>query len=340
VRIVKLGREERPLLGSARMFRAVVSGALAISLGLSCVGEARAETRPLAEPRTDRYYYLHGGLTLGAFVLSGVEEFAATYRGPGYDLVSFAPDDVVRENLSDSSAHFSDKLLLVTMTAPLFMQMSGGFDRSMGNASLIYAESQAFNLLAASTAKLIVRRPRPYTHSHDPQVLAFIDRQGSDAYASFYSGHASAAFTSAMAGSLLYAARTDNLAARHAVWGFEFLLAGMTAQLRVRAGRHYRTDIWTGTLMGLGMGVVVPALHGVQLGRVRGSELLTAGGAFGVTMLLSEVVNFCGAVDVLHLCGGRDVLVPLTAPLATPASWVVLPTPLPGGAGLSLAGEL
>ena len=325
------------------MLRAwVCAAAFAVAVLGGTARPAQAlETHPLSEVRTLQYYYLHGGLTLGAVAGIGVEELIIPRSGPGYDLRSFGPDEVVRTNFSDASANLSDKLLLVTMTAPLFAQMSQGFDSSLGNAGLIYAESHAFSMFLADTTKLIVRRPRPYTHSKDARVAAFAQQQGADAHASFYSAHSSSAFTSAMAGSLLYSARTDNLPARHVMWGFEFLMAGMTAQLRVRAGRHYRTDIWVGTALGLSMGLAVPVLHGVQVQRVRGSEIATAGGAFAVSMLLSEAVDFCGVLQRFHLCDlPRDITVPLGNESVAPTSWVVLPAPIPGGAGLSLLGRL
>ncbi len=323
------------------MLRVVVSCGLAAAL---CWGQPRAacaEPKPLSQLRSTRYYDLHAGLTGTAFVVVAAHELVTGHHGPGFDLTSFGPDDVVRDNFSEAAAHLSDKLLAVTVVAPVLLQMSQGFDTSVGNASLIYAETHSLNLLLNNTIKLIVRRPRPYTHSKDPRITAFMDRQGSDAYASFYSAHASTAFTSAMAGSLLYAARTDELKARHVVWGFEFLMAGMTAQLRVRAGRHYRTDIWVGTLAGLGTGLLVPTLHGVDVKRVRGSEMATAGSALAVTMLLSEVVDFCSVLDVLHLCAlPRDISVPLQDARLSSPSWALLPVPIPGGVGLSLAGQL
>lgn len=321
-----------------RLARIVSS--LLFALGALSAAPGRAEPRPLSEQRSDRYYYLHAGLIGGSLLLTAAEEIVSVHHGAGYDLKRFGPDDVVRENFSSASANLSDKLLALDVMMPVFLQMSGGFDTSMGNAMLIYGEAHAFNLLASSTAKIIVRRPRPYTHSQDPRVREFMDRQGSDAYASFYSGHASTAFTAAMAGSLLYSARTDEPVARHTVWGFSFLLAGMTAQLRVRAGRHYRTDIWLGALSGLATGFLVPALHGVDIGRVRGTEAITAGSAFGVTMLLSEVVDFCSALDALHLCAlPRDVAVPLRD-ARLERRWQLQPAAFPGGGGLLLTSDL
>ncbi len=322
------------------MQRALVGVSLALAFFCSSPQDARAEPHDLSEVRSNRYYYLHAGITIGAFMGTTVEQIIGSRHKPGYDLVSFGPDDAVRANFSESSAHLSDKLLALSLTAPLLLQMSQGFDTRVGNASLIYTEAIALNVLTTSTAKIVVRRPRPYTHSKDPRILDFMDRQGADAYSSFYSGHASTAFTAATTGSVLYALQTDELVARHTVWGLSFLLAGMTAQLRTRAGRHYRTDIWVGTMAGIATGALLPALHHLDVERVRGTELLTAGGALGVTMLLSEVVDFCAALDVLNLCGlPRDVDVPLRDASLKP-SWVVLPRAYVGGAGVSVVGEM
>ncbi len=321
------------------MRHARIALGLALALAVSVPRSALAE--PLSERRSDRYYYLHAGLITGSLLLTAAEALATIHHGAGYDLRSFGPGDSVRENFSAASANLSDKLLAVNVLVPVFLQMSNGFDTSMGNATLIYGEAHAFNMLAAHTAKVMVRRPRPYTHSKDPRVRAFMDREGSDAYASFYSGHSSTSFTAAMAGSLLYSAHTDELVARHTVWGFSFLLSGMTAQLRVRAGRHYRSDIWLGALSGLTIGFLVPALHGVDTGRVRGSELAVAGGAFGVSMVLSEVIDFCSALDALRLCGlPRDVAVPLRDARLESPRWAVVPAAFPGGGGLMLTREL
>jgi membrane-associated phospholipid phosphatase len=322
------------------MQRALVGVGLALSLFSAAAREADAEPRDLSEQQSSRYYYLHAGLTAAAFLGTAAEEIVSSRHSPGYDLGRFGPDDSVRANFSGSSAHLSDKLLALNLTAPLLLQMSEGFGTRMGNATLVYAEAISFNVLATSTIKLIVRRPRPYTHSKDPRILDFMDRQGSDAYSSFYSGHASTAFTAATAGSLLYSLQTDELAARHTVWGMSFLLAGMTAQLRTRAGRHYRTDIWFGSFAGMAVGALVPTLHRLDVERVRGTELAVAGGALGVTLLLSEVVDFCAALDVLNLCGlPRDVDVPLRDAALRPR-WVVLPQAFVGGGGVSVVGDL
>lgn len=286
-----------------------------------------ANAEPLSESRSDSYYVAHGvaiGAALGA---AAAIPLAAGSVGPGYDLGAFGPDVAVRARFSDSAASLSDALLFFTSMSPVLIQMTDGFDTAFGNATLIYGEAHAANLLLTTAAKYVVRRPRPYTHSTNPRVRAFAEEAGSDAYLSFFSGHSSTSHTSAAAGSLLYSARTDELVSRHVVWGLQYGLAGLTAQLRVRAGRHYRTDIWTGAVVGTGIGLLVPALHDVEFSRVRWSEWVTGGSALLVSHVASELLEF-----------PRDIRVPLENGRAE-IRWRVLPAVFESAAGLTLEGE-
>ena len=316
--------------------------ALALTASVALSRPAGAEPTPLSQKRASQYYYAHLGVAVGGLALTGLEEWLFSDHGPGPYWGSFYPDDLVQLNFSQSAAMMSDRFLGISVLAPVLVQMSQGFDTSMGNATLIYAEASSISLFVTATTKLIARRPRPYTHSPDPRIQEFADSEGADAYVSFFSGHSSAAFTGATAGSILYAARTDELVARHTLWGVEFLMAGMTAQLRVRAGRHYRTDIWTGSAFGIGVGALVPFLHHVDLSRIRGSELAVAGAATGVTMVLSELVSFCDLLDTIGACDlARDVKVPVAPGSDRQAgvSYFVLPTVMDGGGGLEITGE-
>jgi len=289
---------------------------LCLALFSGCLSlDATAKPKPLSERRSDTYYVVNGALTLSGVAAAGVESWVLGAHGPGFDLQAFAPDDSVRQNFSESAAAFSDKLRVLTVAAPLLLQMSQGFDLALGNAALVYAQAHSFTLFLTTTTKLVVRRPRPYTHARAARIQEFASSQGSDAYASFFSGHSSSAYTA----------------------------AGVTAQLRVRAGRHYRTDIWTGSAVGIAVGALVPVLHGVDVARVHGSEYAVGGAALGVTMLLSEVVDFCNLLAFVGACRlPRDVRVPAGSGKSpqTGMPWFVVPAAFAGGAGLLVSGEL
>ena len=318
--------------------RRIGLGALTAAAVVAWGVEAGAAT-PLDETRSDGYYGLNLGLT-AAGVLGGVGfQYAYANEGPRYDLRPFCVDDFVRQNFSQTAAATSDGLLLLTVATPMTAQVFAGTGTSFGNATMIYAEAQSANFFLFSMTKSLVRRPRPYTHALDPRIQEFADQQGTDAYRSFYSGHASTAFTSAMAGSILYAMRSDDSAARHVMWGFEFGLAGVVTHLRVVAGRHYRTDVLVGGLAGVALGLGIPAAHGMDLGRIEGTEWGLGVGAALLGAVGSEAVSFC---DLLSMdCAPRDVKVP-TPPGSDrhtdDVSYMVMPMAYEGGGGLGVMG--
>src|SRR5690606_11700059 len=129
--------------------------------------------------------------------------------------------------------------------------------------------------------KVVFRRPRPFSYRKDAECAFQID--DADANLSFFSGHASSSFAAAFAGSFLMSERAD-ARTRAAIWGSELALAGATANLRARAGKHYYSDILVGALVGAGIGLAVPALHGADA-PPSGSDLLAGavGLALGVT---------------------------------------------------------
>lgn len=305
---------------------------------VSSLGQAPAHAESLAERRSDAYYWTHGGITVAGFAASGVMMRLAAPPAPGRALFPrFGPDLGVERKLSASAADLSDRLLVLGIATPLAAQLSDGFDVRFANSGLIYLQAHSLNTLLTTAAKVSVRRGRPYTHSDAPAAVALTRSQGSGAYVSFFSGHASTTYTSAMAGSILYALRTDEPWARHTMWGLEFASAALTAQLRVRAGRHYRSDVWLGSLVGAGVGLLVPAVHGLPLSRVRASEWATGGGAAALTLLASELFDVC---NTLRLCSADDVK-PLSegsAPAHDQASrWML--SPHPDAPGLALLGQ-
>jgi membrane-associated phospholipid phosphatase len=309
---------------------------------------ASCRSAQAAEPwrqRDDSYYAAHLAVIGAELAATAAAQWIGGEPVGRWDLRPFSPDVAVRARFSNAAAQASDRLRLVSLVLPVAAQLSGGFDRAFGNAALIYTEALTTSWLLTTLTKEIVRRPRPYTHSLDPVVREFAAEQGAEAYVSFYSGHASATHAAAMSGSLLYAARTRELWARHFMWGGEFLLAGLTAQLRISAGRHYRTDVWAGSLLGAATGLAIPVLHGLPLSRVRGSEVAVAVGAVVLTQVGAELVDLCALLKAVGACSepiptslepARTTRVPGAF---SAAQWSVLPSVVPGGAGLQASGS-
>jgi membrane-associated phospholipid phosphatase len=127
-----------------------------------------------------------------------------------------------------------------------------------------------------TAAKYLVQRPLPRTYAGDPGLV-----NSPGGYRSFYSGHASTA-----AAALGVVAMTLRYRYDQKVWPW-FVAGGIEALIgfeRVRAGRHFPSDVLVGALAGTAVGIAVPALHH-RAPSIRLSALPLAGGGYAALSL-------------------------------------------------------
>jgi membrane-associated phospholipid phosphatase len=141
--------------------------------------------------------------------------------------------------------------------------LSGLREKSVQTAlvdGILYAESAALTSALTDMVKLAVRRPRPRAYI-DAQNDPSYSNSSTDSALSFFSGHAS--MTAALGATATYLAFTRS---PHTLrpWVTLVLATGLTTFVsieRVRAGKHFPTDVIAGSVAGAGVGVIVPHLH-------------------------------------------------------------------------------
>jgi membrane-associated phospholipid phosphatase len=129
-----------------------------------------------------------------------------------------------------------------------------GPSRNLFGDLLVYAEIIAINSAANIVVKTVVARPVPRVYT---PLFPELEREARG-YGSFYSGHC--AHTT---GALMANAVIGDLQGRRALWPW-MLVAGGTVFMsaaRVRAGRHFYTDVLAGSAAGAIVGALVPCLH-------------------------------------------------------------------------------
>lgn len=251
---------------------------------LCAAAPARAQAAPTTY-RSSAYYVAHGfeiaALLAGSYLLD-----AHGARTPGADPTWFPGDSAFRAHRNDRANGVSNALIALTLALPPAFMLDEGTGARFVNAEVVYAETLSANLWLNNVVKLLAHRPRPYSYlalrpTDDPR----------DRFVSFYSQHSSMAFSAASAGAYLFSESVADRNSRLMLWSLEFTLAAATATLRVRAGRHYPSDVIVGALIGTGIGLGVPALHGARR-RPEPAELGAAlfGTALGVT--LAKVASF------------------------------------------------
>jgi len=170
-------------------------------------------------------------------------------------------DDAVHTSFSLRAADLSDGLLASSIAAPVAYLAGDTIEDADGDRWLIYGEALAVNFAVFEGVKHLVQRPRPYLYARSPEATEYAAAQGDDAYQSFYSAHAATAFCAATAGAYLTAVSSTSPGVRALAWGSGFAAAAAVANLRVRAGKHFYSDVVIGAAVGIAIGYVVPALQ-------------------------------------------------------------------------------
>lgn len=162
----------------------------------------------------------------------------------------------------DKAHQVSDFLMYNTVAMPLLLFLDGKVREDYLNVALMYLETVALTSNMYTYSPLgptFVDRYRPLAFYED---VPLEERQSGNMRNSFYSGHVA---TTAMGGFFLAKVLHDY----HPEWGSRrWLLFGAAslptatiAWLRVRALKHFPSDVIAGGLIGAGMGILIPELH-------------------------------------------------------------------------------
>jgi membrane-associated phospholipid phosphatase len=111
--------------------------------------------------------------------------------------------------------------------------------------------------------KVATRRIRPYAYNSDVSVderYAKSTAEG-DVRLSFFSGHVSTAFTAAVFASTVLDHTYPDAWWTKWVWASTLAAASGTAYARIKAGKHYPTDVLTAAAVGSAIAFFLPKLH-------------------------------------------------------------------------------
>lgn len=166
-------------------------------------------------------------------------------------------------NWNPSAAKASDILLYSSFAVP-FTLLAGEASRDdFGKISLIYAEVFLINFGITNLLKQTVKRTRPFVFNPNaPDHLKY----EMDARNSFFSGHTSVTTSMYFMTATMFSDYYPNSKWKPMVWSFSAAIPAITGWLRVRAGKHYWSDVITGYAVGALVGFLVPRLHHKKFG--------------------------------------------------------------------------
>jgi membrane-associated phospholipid phosphatase len=147
------------------------------------------------------------------------------------------------------------------LIAPMALLTSDKVRDDFGTFSVMYLENLLLSFAAVHTTKIISKRNRPYMYNKNVPLKY---KSNSSSRLSFFSGHTTHAFSSAVFLSTIYAEYYPDSKWKPYIWGISLLSASITGYLRYASGNHFPTDIIMGAVVGSAIGYLIPLIHKVD----------------------------------------------------------------------------
>lgn len=164
------------------------------------------------------------------------------------------------DNYSLSANKVSDYFLYGSALMPATFLLNERMRSDIIPLALMTVEVFTINYGVTHLTKYAVGRNRPYVYNTtlDEEI-----RTNSDAQASFFSGHASHTAAISFMTAKIWNDYNPEMKwlPKLGLWTAAALYPGITGYLRVRAGKHFPTDVITGYLVGASIGWLIPHLH-------------------------------------------------------------------------------
>jgi membrane-associated phospholipid phosphatase len=176
-------------------------------------------------------------------------------------------DRMATHNWSESAERSSDITERIVRYSPLLYAVPVIKNKQWKDGAtlvVMYAEVMMLNSGVTGITKSLAQRIRPYLYNTSLTVEERFAMQGEEApmaSTSFFSGHSSTAFASAVFFSKTFTDIYGRGAWSTVVWAGSLSLATATAIARVEAGVHFPTDVLVGAIVGSAIGYTIPMLH-------------------------------------------------------------------------------
>jgi len=159
---------------------------------------------------------------------------------------------------SESAKNASDIPFYGSFIAPLGLLLDNDVYQNAPQVFLLYGETMAITgTLFAMTAGL-VNRYRPLAYGLDTPAD---QRRSKNARNAFFAGHVAATGTATFFLAKVFNDFNPDSPAKPLVWGTAAAVPALVGYLRIRAGKHFLSDVITGYAVGTTVGILVPHLH-------------------------------------------------------------------------------
>jgi membrane-associated phospholipid phosphatase len=162
----------------------------------------------------------------------------------------------------ESARTLSDLGLNGTVVLPAFLLLNKNIRKDWLTVGLLYAESHLVSALLYQGAVFSIKRARPLVYNQD---LELYERAGGNKNNSFLSGHTSTTATASFFAAKVWCDYNQpDVGGKIIAYSLAFLPPAGVGYFRMKAGKHFLSDVLSGLLMGASVGILTPHLHKVK----------------------------------------------------------------------------
>ncbi len=241
--------------------RLIVTTILVLVWNNDCFGQS-----PFKNASSADNWIIGGGVALEVLFRTIIKEKdLTTITRDTSNIQAFKFEEKVFRNNSSLAHHMSDKILGGT---GLMAASSQFLYKDFKRAGYITLQTLLVNDVLNLIAKNVVKRKRPFVHNqrinHTSESCEIYDHLDGNALKSFYSGHTANVTAFSFLSASLFSHYHPESNFRRPIWITAGLLSSLTGYLRVRAGKHFPTDVITGYVIGGALGYFIPKWHRVD----------------------------------------------------------------------------
>jgi hypothetical protein len=167
-------------------------------------------------------------------------------------------DRPITYNFSQKADDYSYYILYGLLVTPGLYVFNGEIQSDIVKIGIMYVENVMLAGSLPSWTKESVKRIRPFVYNENAPINTKFD---SDSRRSFFSGHTTLAFSSAVFLTKVYSDYFPDSKYTKYIAASSLLAATTVGALRITAGKHFYSDVITGALVGSFCGYLVPELH-------------------------------------------------------------------------------
>ncbi|HNE50899.1 MAG TPA: phosphatase PAP2 family protein, partial [Chitinophagales bacterium] len=158
---------------------------------------------------------------------------------------------------SKAAAIASDVMQITAAVSPALLFIDKDIRRDWKTVLPVWVETFALTSSLTLFTKELAKRTRPYVYSDYGNG----DKYSKDARASFWSGHTAITASSTFFIAMMYSEYHPQSRWKPLMWTGAAIVPALVGFTRVKAGKHYWTDVITGYAVGALVGTLTPFLH-------------------------------------------------------------------------------